>query len=516
MDSYEDIPYESSPVTETDPDRLAVIARLFGVESADPDECRVLELGCAAGGNLIPLAFRNPRSSYLGIELSRRQVDDGQRLLGRVGLSNAELRQGDIMALGPGIGEFDYILCHGVYSWVPDPVRGKILDLCAGQLKPGGVAYISYNTLPGWRQKGMLRDMLLYHLRDTAEPAERLARAQGFLDLILQTAAEAGADHERVLRPQIERIHEAHPSYFYHEYLEAVNDPFLFSDFMAAAESKGLAYLADTDLHTMFPSALGDAAEAALSGIDEAVEQEQYLDFIRNRSFRQTLLCRAEDVTDRVLDLERFEQMGFFADVALPRKVELRKRKAQVFRRPDGGEVRVEHPLTKAALAQLGSRYPDALGWEEMVSAAQAAVAGAGAQTHAAEMEHLFGELFSLFLHGKVAAVTRPGTVPRGGDHPTMDALARAHVAEGLDHLATIRHTTVMLDPLAAKLVRLLDGSRDLDGLTEGMIAAVEADPSLAGGAFPPGAKPEKVKEQVRSRCAALMGLFSRQGLYEA
>ena len=514
MDSYEDIPYESSPVTETDPERLAAIAWLFGVESAPPSECRVLELGCASGGNLIPLAARNPGSSYLGIELSQRQVDDGNRLLGRLDLSNVELRQGDIMELGPELGEFDYILCHGVYSWVPQPVRDKILDLCAHQLKPKGVAYISYNTLPGWRQKGMLRDMLLYHIRDLTEPADRLSRAQGFLDVILQTAAEAGADHERVLKPQIERIREAHPSYFYHEYLEAVNEPFLFSDFMAAAKSHGLDYLSDTDLYTMFPSAVGDLAESALSDIEEAVEQEQYLDFIRNRSFRQTLLCREQDLTDRTMDLERFESLGFFADLAPPRKVELRKRKAQVFRRPDGEEVRVEHPLTKAAINQLGRRYPDALGWDEMVSAAQTAVAGAGAQAHAGEMDHLFGELFSLFLHGKLPAAAKPGTLPRAGDHPKVSALARAQVDEGLDHLPTARHTTVTLDPLAAKLVTLLDGTRDLDAATEAMIQAIEADPALAEGAISPNAKPEKVKAQVRSRVGVLMGLFARQGLY--
>ncbi len=502
MDSYDDIPYESTPITETDPDRLAVIARLFGVESADPGECRVLELGCAAGGNLIPLAWRNPGSQYLGIELSQRQVDDGLRLVGRLGLSNIELRQGDIMDLGPEIGEFDFILCHGVYSWVPEPVREKILDLCARQLKPRGVAYISYNTLPGWRQKGALRDMLLYHVRDLSEPAERLQQAQGFLDFVKQAGA-GGDAQQRLLSQQIARIAEAHPSYLYHEYLEEFNEPFLFSDFMATAEAHGLDYLADTDLHTMFPSALGDEAEAALGGIEDAAEQEQYLDFLRNRAFRQTLLCRKQDLTDRVLDLERFESFGFFADLAPPRKLDLRRHKTQMFRRLNGEEVRVAHPLTKAALALLVERHPDAVSWDEMVQAAQAAVAKAGAPSLAAEMDHLFGEFFTLFLHQAVIAVLRPGLLPRGGERPRVNALGRAQVEEGLAHLATLRHATLSLDPLAAKLVTLLDGSRDLDTL----VAALSEDLTLAD------AKPAKNVSEIRARCQALIRIFSRQGV---
>jgi SAM-dependent methyltransferase len=187
MDSYDEIPYESTPITETDPDRLAVIGRLFGLEAVDPARCRVLELGCAAGGNLIPLAWRNPHSAYLGIELSARQVADGNRLIAKLGVSNIKLIEGDLLELRDRQDSeaFDYILCHGVWSWVPEKVREGILDICKGLLSPTGIAYISYNTLPGWRTKGALRDMLLYHTRKTSSPAARLAEAHRFLDFVL-------------------------------------------------------------------------------------------------------------------------------------------------------------------------------------------------------------------------------------------------------------------------------------------------------------------------------------------
>jgi len=516
LDSYDDIPYDSTPVTETDPDRLAVTARLFGVEAADARTCRVLELGCAAGGNLIPLAVRYPHSRFLGVELSARQVEEGRALVGRLGLDNVEIRQADILALGDDIGEFDYILCHGVYSWVPDEVRDKILALCAGHLAPAGVAYISYNTLPGWRMRGMLRDMLLYHTREETAPAARLARAQEFLDLFSGMTSGLETPHLHELRRQIERIREAHPSYLFHEYLEAFNEPQLFSDFMRRAEARGLAYLGDTELHTMFPSALDDAVEEALAGIQDAVEQEQYLDFIRNRSFRQTLLCRAEALPDRVLDLERFESFAFFADLAPPPKLDLRRPKPQSFRRVDGEQVKVAHPLTKATIAHLGRRYPDSVSFAELSDTARRAVAGGGGAGHAGELEHLFGELFSLYLHQAVGASLSAETLPRGGSRPRAADLARAQVEAGLGHLASVRHTTLSLDPVAVLLVGLLDGERDLDGLVEAVTQRIlEARDEVPEWTSLP-TDPRRLGEQVRRNCARLLALFDRQGVLVA
>lgn len=513
MDTYDEIPYDSTPVTETDPDRLAVIGRLFGLECAPPDSCRVLELGCAAGGNLIPLAWRNPRSSYLGVELSARQVADGRGLIERLGLDNIELRQADILELGDELGRFDYILCHGVFSWVPEAVRARILELGRELLNAQGLFYVSYNTLPGWRTRGMLRDMLLYHTRHARSSAERLAQADQFLDLILSATSGLDAASVRALRQQIERIREAHPSYLFHEYLEPFNEPMLFSDFMAQAEAKGLAYVADCALHSMFPSALGDEVEAAFGGINEAIEQEQYLDFVLNRNFRQTLLCRDQDLRGRELDLEQFESLAFYADLQPPAKVELRRPKAQQFKRHDGESLRVEHPLTKAALLYLGSRYPDAVAFDALAAVARETVAAQGGARHADESGHLFGELFSLFLHEAVGASTRAETYPQHGDRPKASALARAQAAAGLGHVATARHTTLSLDELAVHLMGLLDGTRTLDDLARSLTEAIGKDPRQLPQWRELSKDPRRLEHKVRQACARLLTLFARQGI---
>jgi cyclopropane fatty-acyl-phospholipid synthase-like methyltransferase len=146
--SYDEVPYESHPFPQTHPDRLATIATLLGLRPPPVQRCRVLELGCAAGGNLIPMALGLPQSSFVGIDLSAVEVAEGQQLIAQLGLKNVQLRHLSILDAGPDLGRFDYILCHGVYSWVPTAVQDKILDVCKHNLSPHGVAYVSYNTLP--------------------------------------------------------------------------------------------------------------------------------------------------------------------------------------------------------------------------------------------------------------------------------------------------------------------------------------------------------------------------------
>src|SRR4051794_13106921 len=148
--SYDEMPYESHPYAQTHPSRLAVVATLFGLRPPPVETCRVLELGSAAGGNIIPIAESFPRSQWVGIDLSTRQVDEGQRLVQAMGLKNVTLRHASIMDVDDSYGQFDYILAHGVFSWVPTEVRDKILDICSKRLTANGVAYVSYNTYPGW------------------------------------------------------------------------------------------------------------------------------------------------------------------------------------------------------------------------------------------------------------------------------------------------------------------------------------------------------------------------------
>ena len=229
-DSYDRIPYESTPFADTHPGHLACLARLYGIPAIDPSHCRVLELGCASGGNLIPMAARLPGSRFLGIELSGEQARAGAERVAALGLENCEIRAGDLMDMQDTGERFDYIIAHGVYSWAPPAVRERILELAAGLLSERGIAYISYNSLPGWRMRGMLRDMLLYRVRGIDAPTERLAVARHYLDFLDSALGDIDASNAEYLRYEISRIRDAHPSYLFHEYLETYNEPVLFRE----------------------------------------------------------------------------------------------------------------------------------------------------------------------------------------------------------------------------------------------------------------------------------------------
>src|SRR5437762_2729762 len=184
LTSYEDVPYESKPIYRTHPDGLAALATVFGLEPPAVSRCRVLELGCASGGNLLPMALGLPESQFVGIDLSPRQVRQGQETIDALGVTNLELKALSIMDVGEEFGQFDYIICHGVYSWVPPEVQDKILAICSRNLTSNGVVYISYNCYPGWHACGMIRQMMCYHTRRIADPLVRVREARALLDFL--------------------------------------------------------------------------------------------------------------------------------------------------------------------------------------------------------------------------------------------------------------------------------------------------------------------------------------------
>lgn len=515
-DSYDDIPYQSIPFTDTQPENLAALGRLFGLSTADPARARVLELGCASGGNLLPLAFYLPEGRYLGVELSARQVQDGRRLITELGLNNIRIEQADILTLDDTpdnpLGEFDYIIVHGVYSWVPPAVQARILDICARHLAAHGIAYISYNTWPGWHMRWTLRELLLRYTRDAVSPGERLARAQRLLQEFPAALAQCDTLPAQYLKNEIARLRDAHPSYLYHEFLESINQPQYVSEFIAAAERHGLQYVCDADLKGMFPSALGEAAEHWLDPFEDLAEHEQQLDYLINRSFRQSLLCRADAALGREIDLALLEQHAFYASLQAPDDLDLRSNAPQYFLKGKDSPISVTHPLAKAALLELHAGYPQAMAYAELAAAAAARVQTAGNAGMAADRNALLTELFTLFVHqaiGMTALQRHINTAVTA--RPCAHRLARAQAAAGNGHLATARHSLILLDAFSARLIGYLDGTRDVTQLK-----ALLTDDILERRLVLPNLKPataEELQAQVGANVQRFLKLFAHEGL---
>jgi len=508
IESYDAIPYDSTPIRETHPANIALQAALFKLSSPDPRTCRVLELGCASGGNIIPMAFYFPQAEFHGIELSRAQAEAGQSLIATLGLGNIDIRHLDILQ-AQDLGQFDYILCHGVYSWAPPPVRARILALCQESLTADGVAYISYNTQPGWRLRAVVRDMLLYQVRDAASPRERLTLARAALDAMEAAFRGQGDPISQYLCHEIGALRGREASYLYHEYLEEINEPFLFSAFMADARRHGLQYLCETEMHSMFPDTLPAAAAAFVDRFDDIVEQEQAMDFLSHRTFRQTLLCRAGRAIDRELELERFAEFAFYALLTPEDAPNLSAPCAQAFTTPDGKRYTLMHPLTKAAALALSERHPDALAFAELSEMAAARVKGKCREQH----EHLLGELVGLYLRQVVGLSVVPDRYFRTvSEKPRASRLARAQATARIGHVATVRHMPMGLDAFAMRLVTYLDGARGISALAEQLTRDAVAGELAIEGA-PTGAE---LAGLIRGNCERLLRQFARHGILEA
>ena len=260
---YDAVPYRTFPRRQTHPDRLAAVATLFGMSPAPVTRCRVLEIGCGSGGNLIPLAYHLRASEFVGVDLARSPIAVARKMARDLGLRNVSLRVADLRTLSAHGGKFDYIIAHGVYSWVPAEVRDALLAVCRALLAPQGVAYISYNVFPGRYPRHALRQMLLHATRGVTDPVKRIAVARQFAE------PEAEALPDDVL---------------FHDLLAPVNDPAWFHEFVGHAARHRLQYLGEADPHEMFD----------VRGRLQNLDGEQREDWRKQRSFRQTLLCGAE------------------------------------------------------------------------------------------------------------------------------------------------------------------------------------------------------------------------------
>src|SRR5690625_1770223 len=122
-DSYDRQPYFSNVFPWSAPGYIRAAAHLYGIQSPPVANARILELGCAAGGNCIPIASLYPDAQVVGVDISARQIAAGQRVIEQAGLTNIRLLNQCFSRLPTDLGKFDYIIAHGVWSWVPEVVQ---------------------------------------------------------------------------------------------------------------------------------------------------------------------------------------------------------------------------------------------------------------------------------------------------------------------------------------------------------------------------------------------------------
>jgi len=464
-------PYPSTAVSAAHPARLAAAAILRGVRAGFSERFRYLELGCGDASNLLPLAAQFPEARFVGVDRDAGLIERGADLGRRAGLGNVELFAADVRAFEPPGDAYDYVVAHGVYSWVPPEVQRRLLEICAGSLSLMGVAYLSYNTLPGWGLRGVVRDMMRAAAEGAPDDEAAVRAAKGALARLQRHVTAPQHPYAALLSLEL-GLARAHPDgYLLREHLAEINEPLYFRELSRRAAEHGLSYLAE-----MLPATPDGGAELSVlpdleaSGLSR-VDAEQHLDVVSYRQFRATLFCREGAGAADAPDHARLGERAYFAGKLVPTSEEplLGPGRRLGFRAPTGAVVEADRPLLKAALLVLAEAWPEGLRAPHLVSAAMTVLRHRGlleqAAVDAAEVDRTVDDLLALCQRRLLELLPwspRPERDPSA--RPAVSALCRLEAARS-PFVTSPWHEPLPLDDATRVVVRLLDGSRDLDRL---------------------------------------------------
>ena len=444
-DLYDEVPYPSLPRPQSHPSRIAALAAIAGMTPPPVGRWRVLEIGCGDASNLLPLAFEYPEGQFTGVDRAAVPLARGRDAAAKLGLANLELYQADLLGWKPD-GEFDYVIAHGFYSWVPGEVRDRLLEICAAVLSPGGVAYVSYNALPGSHLRRYVWDLLKFHTQHAASSRIRIEKAHELARLV--AARPADGPGRAAIRKEMENVLERGAEAIFHDDLSEFNDPVYLMDFIRHTARHGLQYLGDAE------PARDDVRELPWPG-EDWLKARQYGDFLACRRFRESILCRRDIPLRRVLSLDRFQPLAAASRV---KPGEPQPDGAQKFELSQGRSLTTNHPLVKDVLCFLASCWPGS-------------VPVAGLPLRGYRPEDAADMLMRLVEAEAIELWQQPPRVATAiGERPAASPLARLQLSLGLTMVTNQRHQSIDLpDGTARALVSLLDGTRDREALVAAM-----------------------------------------------
>lgn len=462
---YDRYPYESFPFFQSHPVHLHTLSKLFGLSVTPVENARVLELGCASGGNLIPIAFQYPQASFLGIDLSNKEIEEGNNHIHALDLKNIILRHQSILDFNKSEGAFDYIICHGVYSWVDDEVREKIFTICRENLTPNGIAYISYNTYPGWNMINSIRDLMLWHTESIDDPTTKAQQARQIANFINNGLQNNPSAYALFLKNEINLITKQTDSYLLHDHLSTYNAPVYFYQFMEKAHQNNLSYLADAELSLMYVENLPPVFSNELKKIKDIIVAEQYMDFIKNQRFRSTLLCHKNATINRALkteDIENFYiQFSGKCEKAKLTENDIGKNQELVFSNAIS-TLKVQAPLLQWAMFILYQNRNHFIHYNELINE----ISKKSGEKRLDLIKQTVNNNLNL-IRAVLSGLIRISTSPSHyttivSNTPIACPFARYQVSIKQRFVTNRRHQAVLLSSFGTTLLPYLDGKHDL------------------------------------------------------
>ncbi len=441
---YDRVDYGGSEQTLAAPNLIAGISRLLGVASASPSRARVLELGCGNGAHLLPLAWYWPDAQFVGIDLAHSPIAQGRERARALGLQNLRLEQGDLSTLSADTyGQFDYVIAHGLFSWVPTAVREATLALIGRSLTPMGVAYVSYNAYPGCRIRHLTRELLTYHLASEPYSIATAHKARAVLESVIALPAQERPPFLEHIETEARSVLEFGANFLFHDDLSPHNQAFYLHEFASMAGAAGLSYLGDPELGRLFEPEGQPALSQWLDSMSggDWLRRQQYLDFAIGTRFRRSLLCRTQDDVKPGLAVDALQTLRFFSSYQPDPGCNPADESVASFRNAAGRVVSSDAPVVKAILLMISHSPDHTIGVDDLARLAANAPLEQARVIAAQAFERLIRN--GLIYPIAEAAPRAATSVDAGTGFAPLSGLTRFYLEHGLpvvDHLHRGRH----------------------------------------------------------------------------
>ncbi len=469
---YNALPYPSTARKYSHPFYLRSAAALSGFSAPSTDNCRVLEIGCSDAGNIINMALTMPSAHFFGVDISSREIESGQASINAIGLRNITLKTMDIMELDKYHQDpFDYIVAHGIFSWVPDFIRHKILEICRDMLSPTGVAFISYNTYPGFRLRESAHDIARYAARNS----ESLVESVDYVRKIINTTVRLNSAEHKHYASSLQResamMLEVPDSFVAHDILEVENRAFYFHEFTAKLASFGLEHFSDSTIDAyriLFPPEPMHNLLAHFA--NNLYIREQQIDLLVGRQFRESLVCHAGVSGAPNIYPSIVESMYITSRLTIDKNFASSENE-QIYKLKSGKSCLVErNSILSFILELLQDSFPAPLSPAEICISLKDKFPDITPKRIAEELLECYRSMTDSI---EFLADAFPASCPID-DFPFSSPVARFQVQNGL-RVTSLYHETVEINPFQAMLLCMADGSRHKSSFGEELIKLFDA-----------------------------------------
>lgn len=303
-----DVQYTAGFYREMAPSHLAFIALVMGYALGPVAKPKhYLELASGQGFGTVLLAATNPQTEFVGIDFNPGQTANARKLAEEAGLTNVRFLDWSFQETATrteGLPrEFDIIALHGIYSWVSEENRKAIVTILRQRLRPGGFAYVSYNSLPGWAPVAPAQRLIReFADRNPGRSDQQIAEALRFLNSLRDGKAFYFSLNP-IVEKRLETITKQDPHYLAHEYLNAHWHPLYFSEVARELNEARLSFVGSATLteninNLSVPPGLRDLLQNTV----DPIWAEVLRDYVANKQFRRDIFGRG---TNKLSPIEK-------------------------------------------------------------------------------------------------------------------------------------------------------------------------------------------------------------------